>query len=182
MPGPDIRSIVEALRAAEVRYVLTGSVAAAVHGAPVEPRDFDIAPDLAADNLARLAGVLADWGAKPIHDPRWPETLTPEECEQWTPEPPTPGQLDRLLTTPVGLFDVVPWRSGWYLDLVVRALERNVEGILVKVAHPVDLMATLKMDQDKHRARRPYLEERLSLGSPGATEEPPTHRRRASPQ
>jgi hypothetical protein len=157
--GPDIPSIVRALDAAGVRYVLTGSVAAAVHGVPVEPRDFDIAPDLAAGNLARLAGLLARWAAKPIHDPGWPDSLSPEECERWLPHPPTPGQLDHLLTTPLGLFDVVPWRSGWYLDLVCQALERDIEGIPVRVAHPDDLIATLKMDREKHQSRRPLLEE-----------------------
>ncbi|MDP8911862.1 MAG: hypothetical protein M3M94_07350, partial [Actinomycetota bacterium] len=69
--------LVAALEDADVRYVLTGSVAAAVYGVEVEPRDFDIAPDLADENLRRLAGLLASWNAKPRYDPDSPQ-VTPE--------------------------------------------------------------------------------------------------------
>lgn len=40
----DQAAILRDLEAAGVRYVVTGSVAAAAYGVPVEPRDFDIAP------------------------------------------------------------------------------------------------------------------------------------------
>ncbi|MDQ3407546.1 MAG: hypothetical protein M3472_05245, partial [Chloroflexota bacterium] len=137
----DQAAILRGLEDAGVRYVVTGSVAAAAYGVPVEPRDVDIAPDLSTENLERLASVLRRWNAKPVHDPAWSGTLSPEECEAWTPDPPTPGRLDHLMTTSVGPFDVVPWRSGWYLDLVRRAVEREVAGLRVLVAHPDDLIA-----------------------------------------
>lgn len=155
----DIAGILRALIGSEIRFVLTGSVAALAYGVPVQPGDLDIAPDLSADNLERLAGVLAGWQAKPVYVPEWPETLSPEECAAWTPYPATPGRLDRLLETPLGRFDVVPRRSGWYLDLLQRAMEREVETVPVLVAHPDDLLATMRMTEGKHQVRRPLLEE-----------------------
>jgi hypothetical protein len=157
--GLDIRTILQTLNSGEVRFVVTGSVAALAYDVPVQPNDLDIAPDLTAENLERLAGVLADWGAKPEHDPNWPDSLSPEECAVWTPHPASPGRLDTVLETPHGRLDVVPWRSGWYLDLLQRATEREIEGVRVLVAHPDDLLATMRMNKEKHQVRRPLLED-----------------------
>jgi hypothetical protein len=153
----DITAIGRELGAAGVRYILTGSVAAAAYGVTLEPRDFDIAPDLEPENLARLAQVLRRWHAKPVSDPDWPESLTPEECERWTPDPPTSQHLDQLLMTPYGLFDVVPTRSIAYADLVHRALAAVFEERAILVAHPADLIAGLRMHKAKHLARLPHL-------------------------
>jgi hypothetical protein len=155
---PNVAAILAALDAAGVRFVLTGSVAATAYGLTLEPGDLDIAPDLEADNLTALAGLLARWNAKPVHAPEWPGSPTADECARWTPDPPTPGRLDHLLHTPYGRFDVVPWRSGWYLDLVRRAFVRTVSGVKVRVAHPEDLLATLSPTAEKHRTRRVLLE------------------------
>ena len=57
----NLTSIVRDLGAAGVRYVLTGSVAAVAYGAPVEPRDLDIAPDLEPENLVRFHTC---WGSQ----------------------------------------------------------------------------------------------------------------------
>jgi hypothetical protein len=163
----DIESITHDLGVAGVRYVLTGSVAAAAYGVPVEPRDLDIAPDLDPENLSRLADVLRRWGAKPTPDPLWPESLPPEECEHWAPDPPTAEHLDHLLTTPHGLFDVVPTRSIAYADLIGRALPLVFGGRTILVAHPADLIAALRMHKTKHQVRLPQLRavlERLSRG------------------
>jgi hypothetical protein len=64
-PHLDVRAILQELRDGGVRFVLTGSVAAVAYGVPVNPGDLDVAPDLAADNLERLAAVVAAWDAKP---------------------------------------------------------------------------------------------------------------------
>lgn len=143
-----------ALGAAGVRYVLTGSVAAQAWGVPCDPRDLDVAPDLDAGNLARLAALLGSWGARPHYDPAWPQ-VTREDCARWTPEPPTAENLDHLFETPHGLFDVVPARSGDYADLAPRAV--SVEGVLV--AHPRDLLRTLHPEREKHRGRSLQLAE-----------------------
>lgn len=145
---------------------MSGSVAALAHGVPLQPRDLDIAPDLSEDNLERLAALLERWQAKPVHEPSWPESLSPEECAAWTPNPATPGRLDHLLLTTLGRLDVVPWRSGWYLDLIRRAVELEIAGSRVPVAHPDDLIATLDLRSEKHRDRLPHLERaRASLAT-----------------
>ena len=61
------RQIALDLAAYNVHYVLTGSLAAALYGVPVQPRDFDIAPERTPDNLQRLADLLAAWNARPLH-------------------------------------------------------------------------------------------------------------------
>ena len=151
------REILAALAEASVRYALTGSVAAAVYGVRVEPRDIDIVPDTEETNLRRLAEVLRVWRARPHYDPAWSET-TPEDCERWEPEPPTAEHLDHLFTTSVGLVDVVPWRSRRYVDLARRALWLEADDLRVLVAHPDDLISTLRLNKPKHEERLPHLE------------------------
>lgn len=88
-PAPNVRELVTALARAQVRYVLTGSVAAAAWtGRAGEPGDLDIAPDLEPGHLARLARLLAALQARPVHRPEWKRTLSPEACSRWRPNPP----------------------------------------------------------------------------------------------
>jgi hypothetical protein len=137
----DIRAIVTALHKQKISYVLTGSVAAVAYGVPVRPRDFDIAPALTSDNMQRLADLLDAWSAKPVHTPTWSGSLSQLECEQWRPFPATEKNLDHLLTTPYGLFDVVPSISGHYANLRQRALCVYAFGGDVWIAHPSDLLS-----------------------------------------
>ena len=169
--GPRLRyrALIGGLGHAQVRYVLTGSVAAAAYGVAVEPRDFDIAPDLAPENLSRLAGLLADWGAKPQHIPNWDRSLTPAECAAWQPFPATPENLDHLLVTPHGLLDVVPAVSGSYAELRQRALRTRAYGFEVFVAHPSDLIATMRPRAPKHEERLPALFDALDRVAAGDT-------------
>ena len=161
------RALIGGLGHAQVRYVLTGSAAAAAYGLAVEPRDFDLAPDLAPENLSRLAGLLADWGAKPQHIPSWDGTLTPAECDAWHPFPATPENLDHLLVTPHGLLDVVPAVSGSYAELRQRALRTRAYGFEVFVAHPSDLIATMRPRAPKHEERLPALFDALDRVAAG---------------
>ena len=165
--GPDIVTIVRELAGAGIRYVLAGSVAAAAYGVAVQPRDLDIVPDLKSENLTRLAALLRRWGAKPMPDPDWPESLTPEECDRWAPDPPTWENLDHLMRTPHGLLDIVPTRARPYQDLILRAITIVFEGGSIRIAHPRDLIFPLRMYKAKHQARLPQLNaicERLEGG------------------
>ena len=93
--------------------------------------------------------------------------MTSEECDRWTPDPPTRENLDHLLTTRYGLFDVVPTRACPYQDLIRRANAIPFEGWSIMVAHPADLISTPRMHQSKHQARMPQLDairERLERG------------------
>ena len=168
MTRPDVRAIARELAHADIRYVLTGSVAARTYGIRVQPRDFDLAPDVERSNLERLAALLDTWGARPQHDPDWPESIGPGAAERWRPDPPTPEHLDHLMLTPHGLVDVVPWRARRYDDLVRRALAFEADGLRLLVAHPDDLIATLRLNKPKHRERVSQLEaarERVERGA-----------------
>lgn len=173
--APDVRAMVRVLSEAGVRYVLTGSVAAAAWTGPPFATfgDFDLAPDLAPDNLARLATLLAGCGAKPVYRPDWKRGLDPEAIARWRPEPPTPEQLDHQLVTPWGLLDVVPAVSGAYADLLPRAVPSRAWGITVAIAHPADLLATLRPDSaPKHRAREAALLDAVARAAAGGRPHP----------
>jgi hypothetical protein len=158
----DVAGGLDALTDAAVDFVLTGSVAAAAYGVPVQPRDLDIAPALDEPNLRRLAELLAGIGAKPHFDPAWP--FSQEECERWTPRPATVDNLDHLFETTLGPFDVVPSRSGTYDELRRGARRASWRGGKVLVADPADLVAQLRLGKAKHAARQPQLEAVLAAG------------------
>jgi hypothetical protein len=171
----DVRAIVRALADARVRYVLTGSLAAAAWaGPPPAPiGDFDLAPDLAPDNLARLAALLAACGARPVHRPDWKRGLDLEAIARWRPEPATPEQLDHQLVTPWGLLDVVPTLSGAFEALALRAVPSRGWGITVSIAHPEDLRATLRPDREaKHRAREAAIDAAVARAAAGGRPHP----------
>ena len=154
---PDVKALVAALDAVGVRYVVTGSVAAAawIGVAEAPPGDLDIAPELSPENLSRLAALLDRCQARPVHRPDWKRTLSPEACAAWRPHPATAQQLDHQLETPWGLLDVVPEISGSFAHLVLRAAPADAWGIEVRIAHPEDLLATLRPDrEEKHRRRQ----------------------------
>ena len=70
LPGPIWRALLtlmDALRG--LRWVLAGSVASALNGLPVEPRDIDILTDKA--EAGRIAEALADFAVEPL---AWRET------------------------------------------------------------------------------------------------------------
>lgn len=154
-PAPNVRELVTVLARAQVRFVLTGSVAAAAWtGRAGELGDLDIAPDLEPGNLARLARLLAALQARPVHRPEWKRTLSPEACSRWRPDPPTEEQLDHQLATAWGPLDVLPRRSGEYAMLTLRGHTVRARGVEVRVADPDDLIATLRPDREaKHRRR-----------------------------
>ena len=55
---PDVAALLELLNQHEVRYIVTGSAAAMLHGVVLEPGDLDITPARGEENLRRLARVL----------------------------------------------------------------------------------------------------------------------------
>lgn len=151
------RPIITELARFKIAYVLTGSVAAGLYGVPVNPGDFDIAPELSQANLARLAEMLREWGAKPSYIPNWEAGLTLEQIERWQPDPPTAEQLDHLMVTPYGKLDIVPHISGEYHDLMQRAISVRSFSTTIFVAHIDDLIATMKPKAAKHIERMPHM-------------------------
>lgn len=170
-PGAaDIAAMVKALASAGVRYVITGSVAAAAWTGATDPPpgDLDIVPELSAENLSRLAALLERTGARPVHRPDWKRTLGPDECARWRPVPATAEQLDHQLMTSWGLLDVVPRISGDFDRLVGNAVPVDAWGHDVLVAHPADLLATLRPEREaKHRLREASLAAARARASAG---------------
>ena len=172
--SPDVTTLLRLLGEAEVKYVVTGSAAALLHGVPVEPGDLDITPALDVDNLARLAHVLASiearqdrrapfghWEKRDDGERQWIETApTPEAVAaraSWRPDPAEPSSFDHLLESKHGAVDVVPEVSGTYDELRARAVRLDVDGVSVWVESVDDLLATLTVPRrakDRERVER----------------------------
>ncbi len=168
---PDVAAILNRLLAADVRFVVTGSVAVLLHGGVVLPGDLDIVPDMAAQNLARLASALEDleatvaqvdfvggWQRTPAGEWQWHQReATPQERRallQWTPDPLDPGSFDHLLNTRFGNLDIVPAIAGPYAELNLRAAVIMYSGAAVPVVHVTDLLATLTVPRRAKDAER----------------------------
>ena len=58
----DFRDLLELLNRHQVRYLVVGGFAVAVHGTPRYTKDLDIWVEVSPDNAARLVAVLAEFG------------------------------------------------------------------------------------------------------------------------
>jgi hypothetical protein len=171
---PDLGVLLGLLNEHGVRYLVTGSAAAMLHGVPLEPGDLDITPALDRDNLVRLGRVLrriearqcADagfgrWEGGPDGERRWVEREpTPQDVAAraaWQPDPDDPASFDHLLESTFGAIDIVPEVSGTYEDLMPRAVRVEEYGHAVWVEAVEDLLATItvpRRDKDRDRVRQ----------------------------
>jgi hypothetical protein len=95
--APDLlRRLGTQLDAAGIPFMVTGSIAAAFHGAGRATMDIDLVIEATPDQLHRLVASLSD-----------PETYVSEEAAR--------EALDRE-----GMFNVVEIPSGWKADLIIR--------------------------------------------------------------
>lgn len=170
MSGPLFQpaEILAALERNEVRYVVIGGLAAALHGSPVMTTDADICPARDKENLGRLAAALNELGAR-IRTSEVPGGL-PFACNAVF--------LSRIevalnLTTRFGDLDISLTPSGTigYEDLRGRSRSVLVKGHLVAVASLEDVILSKEAaGREKDRAALPTL--RLLLqrlkGSGGA--------------
>jgi hypothetical protein len=155
----------------DVRYVVTGSVAALLHGVALEPGDLDVTPALDRENLERLARALEAIGAR--QDPeepfgrwetgeggerRWvqfePTADDIEARARWRPDPDEPASFDRLLCSRLGAIDVVPEVAGTYDELRPRATQIERGGVRVWVESVPDQLATLTVPRRSKDAAR----------------------------
>lgn len=60
----DLRSLLEALHAKEIRFVVIGGVAVAAHGYVRGTEDLDLVPDPDPENLERLTAALDELESK----------------------------------------------------------------------------------------------------------------------
>ncbi len=91
-----LRTIVARLEAADVAFMLTGSLAAAVHGAGRATMDIDLVIDATAEQLRSLVRSLSV-----------PDYYVSEEAA-----------LEALAAE--GMFNVVAVATGWKADLIIR--------------------------------------------------------------
>lgn len=170
---PELALLLNALVAADVRFVVVGSVATLLYGGRVEPGDLDIVPSMDRHNLTRLATVLQDlgatvqdvdristWALTPEGEWKWENRPATDEERQalldWVPNPDQPSSFDYLLNTCLGNLDVVPVIAGEYTDLARRAISVPYADMQVLVAQVSDLLATLTVPRrakDKERVR-----------------------------
>ena len=159
------------LAAHTVRYVVTGSAAALLHGVPLEPGDFDITPSLEPDNLQQLARALVELGARRYPDEpfgRWqstdggerswvsfePTAADREARARWRPDPADVASFDHLLWTQHGALDIVPEIAGTYEELRPRAVPIDLERRRVLVESIGDLLASLTVPRRENDAAR----------------------------
>lgn len=169
-PDLDAGRLVRALRDAGVRWVLDGSAALVAAGVEVvDPGDLDVVPDLASDNLERLASLLARLDAFPEPAPDWEHGFTVEEVRRWRPSPAVAANLDHRFVTAHGILDIVPALTGSYDELRRSAWTGRIDGAGVLVADLKPILARmLYSTRAKDRARWGAAARVLDLGgSPG---------------
>lgn len=132
----DPLSLVAALERHGVKYVLLGGLAATLHGSPILTSDVDIAPERQAQNLERLAAMLAELRAmtRGGGDPR-----------AWTPDLSATGlargSVHRLQTR-FGPLDLLfePTGTSGYEDLRQQAESVRLGETTVLVASLSDVI------------------------------------------
>ena len=164
-------ALLEVLDRHRVLYVVTGSVAALLHGVALRPGDLDVTPALDRDNLERLALALDELGARQYRDEpfgrweagddgerRWiefePTAADREARARWRPDPADVATFDHLLWTRYGALDVVPEIAGTYEELRPRAVPIEFDGRSVWVESAGDLLATLTVPRRQNDAER----------------------------
>lgn len=154
-PPLDAPALVAALDRHEVRWVLAGSLVLSLHGARLTPNDLDVVPDLAEENLTRVAACLGELGAVKAYLDGWGGVRgTLEACRAWSPDPATVENLDWLFVTPHGMLDIVVELAEPYETLMQEAELHEMDGVRFHACHPARVLAALeKRDRKKDRER-----------------------------
>ncbi len=147
---------------------MTGSTVLAAYSSELHPNDLDVTPELEADNLIRVAALLIELDAIPIHNPAWKDSLTVEQCHAWRPEPASEEQLDHLFVTRLGMLDIVPRLCGTYEELVAEAAHVDAFGEELLICDPKEVlkrMPTRPRKKDQRRAAQLQdIRERIGKG------------------
>ncbi len=128
-------ALLRALHDAGVRHIVVGGLAVSAHGYVRPSKDLDIVPDADRANLARLAQLLRDLGARQVGV----GDLDPSEFpfDPTDPDDIAEGSNFRLHTR-LGDLDVMQWLAGLEDDdaygvLVTEAIEGELEGIPIRI-------------------------------------------------
>lgn len=141
-----------------VRYVLTGSIAALLHGVSnIHPNDLDIVPYCIPHNLACLAAGLSElqavakpkrgeWRRDSRHEWRWHAFEVSQAQDKHHKQVLNYKDFrtfDRVFATRYGRLDIVPEIAGTYPDLIQRSQLKKVTHLAVPIVSLEDLLATL---------------------------------------
>jgi len=144
--APDLERIFDALALHNVEYLLVGGIAARAYGARRPTFDVDCVPEPSRQNFDRLAAALrylharlrveglSDDEAALLPVQLSGSTLVRMELSTWRTDG---GDLDILADIPDG-----DGRHMSYRELVERATELNLDGIVVRVAALDDVIAS----------------------------------------
>jgi hypothetical protein len=122
----------------DVKYVLIGGFAAAIHGSPYVTTDIDIVPADERDNLTRLSSALRELGSDQDPESLKTQTVTTEA-----------GDLD-LTFLPAG--------TTGYRDVVRDAEQLEILGVIVPVASLADVVRSKEAaGREKDRVQLPLL-------------------------
>ena len=154
MPRFDPESMLRALEAHSVDYVLIGGLAATLHGSPLRTGDADICPATKLENLQRLAAALVEMEAK-VRSVDAPGGLSFSCDAEFL------GNVELLnLKTRFGDLDIAFRPSGTtgYEDIRRAAVQYELEGLLVPVASLADIIRSKESaDREKDRVALPTL-------------------------
>ncbi len=135
--------LLRALHNARVQHIIIGGFAVNAHGVIRPSRDLDIVPDPDADNLRRLAALLAEIDARHVG-------LGDFEVDEFPFDPTRPEDLlvgaNFRLETRLGDLDVMQWVAGVdsdpaYAALAADAIEGELDGIRLRVCSLEHLIA-----------------------------------------
>ena len=142
----------------EVRYLVVGGMAAAMHGSPHVTQDLDITPEMARENLGRLSEALDAMGAR-IRTDAAPEGLP------FSHDAESLGRLSVLnMTTDHGDLDltIMPAGTTGYDDLERDAVSISLLGIDIVVASLADVIRSKEAaDRPKDHLTLPTLRQLL---------------------
>jgi hypothetical protein len=130
----DLGSLIAALSAGGVKFIVIGGAAAVLHGTAVTTQDLDIVPEQSGTNVDRLLTILRSLDAR-IRDPGGRDLRPDESLLSGT------GQL--LLTTQLGPLDILcRLHDGrGYDDLVTGAVRLEDGSNQIELIGLTDLIA-----------------------------------------
>lgn len=152
-PEPQLVRLLRSLVEADIEFVLIGGVAAVLRGSDILTRDIDVVHTTTEENLARLAQVLTNLGAR----------LRGTEEADVTIDVPFLRSAERFtFVTSFGPLDllVAPDGTDGYADLVRTADEVAIGDVRVLVASIDDL---IRMKEAAGRPKDRYALELLEV-------------------
>ena len=141
MPGLFYESVLQALAAAGVRFVVVGGVAVILHGVPRTTADLDIVADLDRENLLGLVEVLLGLGFRPRAPVDARRLAEPEERRRWSEEKGLKAFSFHRADRPLDAVDVLLDSPVPYEQLARGSVTIQADSLHLRIAAVEDLVA-----------------------------------------